>query len=235
MPDQVGIVHTCRWVVHKRGYMNHQGKIRRSVLLAVFVIGVVTSPLMAGADGSVLTVTNESKISINVDNEPLNALLRLMAEKKLFNISGGAAGNESLTLHLSNLTLPEVLSKVLRGYNYVVTWQGKNQPPVLTIIGKIDKGAAGALANTPASAATLPEPRGYAPPEPAPEPPAPPTMSPGQPVTRQPQTPQETQPPGEAGKQPGSEVQKQAGQQAPSGQPVPQAEAPPAESPGIHF
>jgi len=236
--------------------MNHQSRVRRFLLLAVFVLAVATSPVMAGADAAVLTVTKESRISIDADSRPLDALLRMMAEKRLFNIRGSVAGNESLTLHFVNLTLPEMLSKILRGYNYVVIDQGKNQPPVLTVMGRIQKGVVAAHADTPG------------PPEPPREPPATlgtsqPGLPPRQPVAQQPQTPQEAQPVGEAGTQtgqtapaiqpgqaagstgvgakdlisgqPGGEAQRQAGQQAPDGQPAPQAEAPPAESSGIHF
>jgi hypothetical protein len=248
--------------------MDYQGKVRRSLLLAVFVLAAATSPVMAGAGAPVLTVTQESRISVDVDNQPLDALLRMMAEKRLFDIRGGVAGNESLTLHFSNLTLPEMLSKLLRGYNYVVIDQGKNQLPLLTVMGRIQKGAVAAHADTPAPEAALAEPRSYVPPEPPLEPPA--SLAPqlglsSRPsMAQQPRTPPEARPvaeaerrtgqtapatqPGQAAEstgvgakdplsgQPGGEVQgQQAGQQAPATQPAPRAEAPPAESPGIHF
>ncbi len=219
----------CRRVVPKGDTMNHRCKIRRFLLLVVFLMGVAATPAMAGAEGPALTVTKESGISVNVDNEPLNALLRMMAEKKLLNIKGGVAGNESLTLHLSNLTLPEMLAKILRGYNYVVIDQGKDRLPVLTLMGKIQKGALTAHADAAAPADAPPEPRSYAP-EMAPEPP-PVSMRPGmtgrQPLPPQAQTPQDAQA--------GGDAQRQAGQQASGGQPAPQPEAPPAESPGVHF
>jgi hypothetical protein len=237
--------------------MNYQGKVRRSLLLAVFVLAGAASPVMAGADAAVLTVTKESRISVDVDNQPLDALLRMMAEKRLFSIGGGVAGNESLTLHFVDLTLPEMLSKILRGYNYVVIDQGKNQPPVLTVLGRVQKSAVAAHADTPAPPAASPEPRSYASPEPPLEPPATlaasqPGLSPRQPVAQQPQTPQEAKPVGEAGTQTGQTAPAiqpgqaagstgagakdlLSGQQAPGGQLAPQAEAPLAESPGIHF
>jgi hypothetical protein len=231
--------------------MNHQSKACRSLLLAIFVFAVAVSPVMAGADGPVLTVTQVSRINVDVDNQPLNVLLRVMAEKRLFNMKGGATGNESLTLHSANLTLPEMLSKILRGYNYVVIDQGKSQPPVLTVLGRVQNSAA-AHAAEPARPAAPDEARSYVPPEPASElPAASATSQPGapsrKPVANQPQAPLEARPPGEAGRptgqtppavqpdqaaglsgQPGSETQRQTGQTA-------QAEAPPAESPGIHF
>ena len=191
--------------------MNHQSKVRRSLLLAVFVLAVATSPVMAGADPPVLTVTKGSRISVDADNQPLNVLLRMMAEKRLFNIRGGAAGDESLTLHFANLTLPEVLSKILRGYNYVVIDQGKNQPPVLTVMGRIQKGASPPMRIRPPPAPPA-EPGSYA----LPEPPAAsatsqPGLSPRQPAAHSPGRPGRPSPPGEAG--------RQTGQKAPAIQP----------------
>lgn len=237
--------------------MKHRSKACRCLLLAVVILVVATSPVMAAAEGPVLTVTKVSRISVDVDNQPLDALLRMMVEKRLVNIRGGGAGNESLTLHFANLTLPEMLSKILRGYNYVVVKQGKNRPPVLTVMGRVRQDAASAHGDmaasagtpapahveTPAPAAVPPEPRSYTPPEPPPEPAVPAR----QPVAQQPQTPQNGQPVGEAGRQVGQAAppvqpgqtagltgvgatNQLNGQQAPGGQPASQA-----ESPGIHF
>ena len=258
--DQAGIGRTCRSVVPERGYMNHRSKVRRSLLLAVFVLAVATSPVMAGADRPALTVTKGSRISVDVDNQPLNALLRMMAEKRLFNISGGAAGNESLTLHFSNLTLPEALSKMLRGYNYVVIDQGKNQLPVLTVMGKIQKGRRRPMRNArPRAACPARTEKLCAPGASARSRPAPPATR-SRPAPGQPRGPGPAPARQETGRtdgasratgsgrridrggrqrpadgQPGGEAQRQAGQQAPGGQPAPPAEAPPAESPGVHF
>ncbi|MGD0488755.1 MAG: hypothetical protein ABSB94_16380 [Syntrophorhabdales bacterium] len=244
--------------------MNHQSKVRRSLLLAVFLLAAATSPVMAGAAAPVLTVTKESRISVDVDNQPLDALLRMMAEKRLFDIRGGVAGNESLTFHFSNLTLPEILSKILRGYNYAVIDQGKNQLPVLTVMGRVQERAVAGHADTPAPEAAPAELRSYVPPESPPPLATPQPGLPHRPPMAQSHTTLEVQPVGEAGRQtgqtapaiqpgqaaestgvgakellsgqPGGEAQgQQAGQQAAGGEPAPRAEAPPAESPGIHF
>jgi hypothetical protein len=233
--------------------MNRCAKARRLLLLAsvvVFVSRLAPSPAMAGADQQALTVTKESRISVNVDNEPLNALLRMMADKKLFTLGGAAAGNESLTLHFSNLTVPEALSKILRGYNYVVTGQGNGRLPVLTVLGKVQSGGAAPHTQAPAPAVGPPEPRSYAPPEPAAAPETPQPAASRPPVASA-QAPQDAAPPNEPARQagqtaaapagnqssgqPGGEARRQAGQQAPEGQSAPPADAPPAESSGVHF
>ena len=247
--------------------MDRCAKACRVLMLAsvvVFVSGAAPLPARAGAVQAAQTVTKESRISVDVDNEPLNALLRMMAEQKLFVLSGAAPGNESLTLHFSNLTVPEALSKMLRGYNYVVIERGKGQAPTLSLMGKVQAGVSEPRARgAPAASAAPPEPRSYAPTEPAA---APETPRPAQarPPAANPQTPQGAAPPNEAATQtgqavpaaqgadqappagaparkllngqPGGETQPQAGQQAPEGQAAQGAEAPPpAESPGVRF
>ena len=236
--------------------MDHQSKVRRCFLIAVFALAVATSPAMAGADEPVLTVTNESRISVNVDNKPLDALLRMMAEKRLFKLSAVAAGNESLTLHFANLTVPEALSKMLRGYNYVVVDQGKGRLPCSPSWERSRRARPPPMRRRPPlRPPALPEPRGYAPPEPAPGP-EPATATRGAAASDA----AEGQPAGEAGTgrtggashatgagrridrggrqrpaggQPGGEAQRQAGQRRRADNLL--RRAPPAESPGIHF
>ena len=72
------------------------------------------APAGTTASKPVVTVTKESRVNIDADNQSLNALLGAMAEKGLFRLSGRGGGNEPLTFHLSNLTVQEALSKVLR-------------------------------------------------------------------------------------------------------------------------
>jgi len=66
----------------------------------------------------------------------------MMADRKLFSMTDrGAAANEPLTLHFSNLTLPEALAKMMRGYNYVLVYEDKGRLPVLTLMGKAERAA----------------------------------------------------------------------------------------------
>ena len=203
--------------------MNHCAKACRVLMLAsvvVFVSGAAPLPAMAGAGQPALTVTKESRISVDVDNEPLNALLRMMAEQKLLVLSGAAPGNESLTLHFSNLTVPEALSKMLRGYNYVLIERGKGQVPMLSLMGKVQARASEPHARAPAPSASPPEPRSYVPSEPAAAPEAP---RPAQalPPAANAQMPQGAAPPNEA--------PRQTGQMVPAAPPA--AQAPPAGAP----
>jgi hypothetical protein len=173
-------------------------RIKAFVFFGVLSVSLAVSPVMAAADQEALTVTAGSRISINVDNKPLSAVLRMMAEKKLFNITGGGGGSESLTLHFTDLTLSEALARMMKGYNYVLVEDGKGRPPALTVMGKVERPnptaqananvqpAAGeaSLANAPAPA----EPRSYVPPTPM-SPPAQTGMQP--PQGRQPRTQQQ--------------------------------------------
>jgi hypothetical protein len=248
--------------------MDHGAKACRILLLAsvvVFASGAVQpspaiagavqpSPATAGAVQPALTVTKESRVSIDADNQPLNALLRMMAEKKLFVLSGPAPGNESLTLHFSNLTVPEALSKILRGYNYVVIERGKGQAPTLSVMGRVQAAAPEPRARAaPTAPAVPPEQRNYAPAEPAAAPETP-RQAQARPPAANAQTPQGaelpneaarqtgqmatgTQPAGQApqagpparkllNEQPGGETQPPAGQQAPPGQQAPEGQTP---------
>ncbi len=147
-------------------------KVRSLLLVASALLFFPTlSPLTATAGGEqpAVIVTKESTITISAENQPLNGILRMMAEKRLFTVRG-AVGNEGFTAHLSNVTLQEALSKLLRGYNYVMIGQGSGQIPVLSVMGKVraDSGGAG-RATGPAPAPA--EPNSYVPPAPSETPP----------------------------------------------------------------
>ena len=231
------------------------------VICALFVL-ILAGPAAAETGGAKeeLKVENGQKITVDVENKSLSALLRMMADKKLFDLSGRQGGaNEPLTLHFSKLTLSEALSKMMRGYSYVLVDEGKGRP-VLTVLGKADRDAP--------SPDRQQRPRGTPPDQGAnsaagPLPPVqqrqPLTPPPPQQAAQQPppggqqQTTQQPAPgeqPAQAGR-PQQPVQQQAqqpaqpqatggqpvqgGQQAPGSQQAPAAPAPPPEPEGVHF
>ena len=175
-----------------------------------FVMCALLVPILAGSAAAgtrgareELKVENGQKISIDVENKSLSALLRMMADKKLFDLSGRQGGaNEPLTLHFSKLTLPEALSKMMRGYSYVLVDEGKGRP-VLTVMGK---------ANRNASGPDRQEPKGGTPPDQA----ANSAAEPLPPVQqRQPLAPPQPQ---QAAQQPQAGTQQQTTQQPPPGE-----------------
>ncbi len=126
----------------------------------------------------------------------------MMADKKLFDLAGRqGSANEPLTLRFSQLTLSEALLKMMRGYSYVLVDEGKGRP-VLTVMGKADRGAPGADRQ---------EPKGGTPPDQA----ANSAAGPLPPVQqRQPLAPPQPQ---QTAQQPPAGTQQQTTQQPPPG------------------
>lgn len=89
--------------------------------LPLFLAGALMRPVLAAATGPVLNLSStDSTMSADMEDRPLNEALRNMAEKGIIEIDGRMPGGEPLTLHFTHLTLDEALSKIMRGYNYVV-------------------------------------------------------------------------------------------------------------------
>jgi hypothetical protein len=154
------------------------------LLLSLFAAGALMGPVLARASGPVLDLSlTDSTMSADMDDRPLNEVLRIMAEKGIILINGRIPGGEPLTLHFRRLTLDQALPKIMRGYNYVVIDRGKAQAPLLTVIGKIVWSRPGASAAPEAPPFLPPEPdsRSYAPPVHR-EPPEVPVGKDGQPL-----------------------------------------------------
>ncbi|MGA3173133.1 MAG: STN domain-containing protein [Syntrophorhabdales bacterium] len=243
---------------------------RAFLFLALLVLNIAVPSYAAGAGHEALTITKGSMISIDVDNKPLSAILRMMSEKKLLIANGEGGAGESLSLHFSNLTLSQALAKMLKGYNYVLVEEGKGRLPMLTVMGKAEQARAvpqdNANSGPPKVADNRPDPRSFVPPQPTAAPPAA-VLPPGQPRQPEalPQTPENNQtypsgqqnaaPPPLPGQRPqgqpapstgvaardllntqqAGDNSKQGGQQTAGGQPMPEGQAQPAESQGVHF
>ena len=110
------------------------------LFLLLFVAGALMRPLLARATAPLLDLSlMDSTVSADVDDRPLGEVLRVMAEKGLIEIGGGARGEEPLSVHFRGLTLDQALSRIMRGYNYVVIEQGKARAPLLRVMGKIER------------------------------------------------------------------------------------------------
>jgi hypothetical protein len=230
------------------------------LFLSLLAAGALLRPLSAGATAPILDLSlADATMSADMDDRPLDEVLRLMADRGLIEVKGRIPGGEPLTLHFRRLTLDQALSRIMRGYNYVVIEQGKARAPLLTVMGKVERGSPGASRATEAPPALPAEPdsRSYVPPV-HPEPPKIPIGKDGQPVphwidddmrvhlTGAPETPEKTQAT-EAGRKQANEQPTDAAATGVSAQnqasdPTPQgtAAAPPdqpssAESPGVRF
>lgn len=176
-------------------------KVKHTFYISTLLIllSVLCAPTAHAMTTSSIEVTGEEKISASIENRTLNEMLRMMSEKKLFEMKGPVPGGDTITLSFSNLSLDEALKKIMRGYNYVLIKQGESRKPLLMIMGKTERSnyteqpvsvarPVDRPANQPAN--QPPETRSYVPPSqlpPATQPPAP-TQRPGAPA-QPPQTP----------------------------------------------
>ncbi len=191
-------------------------RITSIYICAMLLVGFVATASYATGTQSI-EVSREEKISVNVENGNLNDMLRIMSEKKLFEIKGPVPGSESLTLNFTNLSLEEALKKIMRGYNYVLIRQGESRRPLLVVMGKAERSkyadqpaqppaqtasqpqspGAGRPATQAADASQPADPRSYVPPSTLPQ--APPTPPPPRPS----RTPAAANVAGPAGRAPG--------------------------------
>ena len=116
--------------------------MRTHLLVACVAAGILALPFPVQASGPAAVSSKGSFLSVDIDNSPPGELLGAMAKERLIEIKGAIPAGATLTLHSSDLTLEQVLGKIMRGYNYVLVEQGKTRPPLLTILGRIQRGPA---------------------------------------------------------------------------------------------
>ncbi len=136
------------------------------LFLPFFMAGILMHPLSAHATGSALDLSStDSMVSLDASDRPLGEVLRTMAGRGLIEINGGTPGGEPLTQHFTGLTIDQALSRIMRGYNYVLINQGEARAPLLKVMGKIERVKSETPKAPPASAAA-PDSRSYVPPAP---------------------------------------------------------------------
>ncbi len=99
-------------------------------------------PVASAAQGLTIALGRDGTISVNVKNRPLGEMLRLMAEKHLFEIQGAlprTALAVPVTMEFSDLTLNQVFHKMMRGYNYAVITEDVSDKRVLIVLGEIKR------------------------------------------------------------------------------------------------
>jgi hypothetical protein len=107
------------------------------------------------AETPIIEVTQGSKITVNVENSRLGEVLRLMAEKSLFEIKGSVSSREELSIQFTDLSLEEALRKLLRGYNYVLFQTEATRPPALMVMGRVSSGGGSGGYVQPSNAAPI--------------------------------------------------------------------------------
>jgi hypothetical protein len=175
-----------------------------------------SQPAVEQTTNPVIAVGPDGRISARIDNRSLGETLRLMSEKSLFDIKGALPSGEIISITFSDLTLKEALTKLMRGYNYVVVNQGAMKRPFLMVLGKVER-ASGAEQRPPQAA---PPPQANQAPDPStyyvpptivdPPPPAARATQPGSPGRGRLQSPQTGSPGGQQGleRQPAGETEE---------------------------
>ncbi len=99
-------------------------------------------------------VTQDGRISVDVIDARIDAVLAELSKKAPLHVKGRPGGGETLTLHFSGLTVEEALHKIMAGYNYVLFFppEGRKGTATLTIVSKAVYGA------TPPSVPAPPQP-----------------------------------------------------------------------------
>jgi len=99
---------------------------------------VLMSPVFA-ENNDIISATKDGRINANIENKPLNGVLREISGRFKMELKGSAVGSESVTLSVSNVTLEEILKKLMRGYNYVLIKPDKSDKTVLMILSKAER------------------------------------------------------------------------------------------------
>lgn len=90
-----------------------------------------------------IVVTQDGRISVDVIDARIDAVLAELSKKAPLHVKGRPGGGETLTLHFSGLTVEEALHKIMAGYNYVLFFppEGRRGTATLTIVSKAVYGA----------------------------------------------------------------------------------------------
>jgi hypothetical protein len=95
---------------------------------------------------------NEKTVSLQVVDVPLNEVLDILAKSIPMDIRGTVPSHERVTVRFSDLTLEEALSRIMRGYNYVLVRPDESARALLVVMNKIEP----TTRREPASVATVP-------------------------------------------------------------------------------
>jgi hypothetical protein len=198
--------------------MNRKSTFAAYTILTMLLLHL-SSGVIQGNDQNIFVLKKDGKIDARIENRPLNQTLRDLATKLSIDLKGASVGSETVNLSLSEVSLEELLKKMMRGYNYVLVKPDKSDRLMLMVLSRADRTA-------------------YVPPSPQPvsaPPPVPQPVPQAVPVT--PPRPQQAQSPSMTPTRPGSGVaglgSGAAGPQSvfPSGSPQGNPMTPPMPSP----
>jgi hypothetical protein len=86
---------------------------------------------------SAVRVGGDGRISAHIAGLPLSDVLRLMSKRALFDIGGPLPpSGETISAVFLDVSLDEMIKKLMRGYNYVLFREEEGRKPVLIVIGR---------------------------------------------------------------------------------------------------
>jgi hypothetical protein len=127
-------------------------------LLIIMLCGLLPPEGIAG-ELQDIKVNDERRVTLQVADVPLNEVLSILAKNVPLEIRGTVPSQERITVQFSNLTLEEALSRIMRGYNYVLVRPEESAKPLLVVMNKIER----SIRNEPAFAGPVPAGPGPAP------------------------------------------------------------------------
>ena len=119
--------------------------MRALVLLTVvrFLAVVMLCEVVPGASDAGeppdIKVKNGRTVSLQVVDVPLNEVLNILAKNIPMEIRGAVPSQERITVNFSDLTLEEALSRIMRGYNYVLVRPDESAKALLVVMNRIDR------------------------------------------------------------------------------------------------
>ena len=109
-------------------------------LLVVVLCGVIPGTSDAGEPHDT-TPNSERTVTLQVVDVPLNEVLNILAKNIPMEIRGTVPSQERITVNFSHLTLEQALSRIMRGYNYVLVRADESAKPLLVVMNRIDRNA----------------------------------------------------------------------------------------------
>jgi hypothetical protein len=84
-----------------------------------------------------MAIGQDRRISASIADLSLGEVLRMMSARSLIDVKGPLPPGGIVSATFSGLTLEKALTKLMRGYNYVLVNQGSDEKLLLLIMGKV--------------------------------------------------------------------------------------------------
>jgi hypothetical protein len=107
-------------------------------LVMVVVCGVGYALSCAGEPQDI-KARSERTVTLQAVDVPLNEVLSILAKNIPMEIRGTVPSQDRITVNFSHLSLEEALSRIMKGYNYVLMRADESAKPLLVVMNKISR------------------------------------------------------------------------------------------------